>query len=88
MILGKDNERAACAEAREAALCGPGDAAAVARVQRHVAHCQACQAMQRRLEATRADLTAGDLPLDDLTRARMLDRLSGRLDDLAAGRYI
>jgi ferric-dicitrate binding protein FerR (iron transport regulator) len=82
----KRRERAACAGARDAELLGTADAATVARVSRHVARCPACQAERARLEALKADVRVEPAPLDDLTRARILDRLIPALDDLAAGR--
>jgi hypothetical protein len=86
MKLFRDTDRAACAEAREVALFGPADAGAAARVARHLQRCQACQAAGLRLDRVRAELTHDEGPLDDVTRARMRDRLAAQLDDLAASR--
>jgi ferric-dicitrate binding protein FerR (iron transport regulator) len=82
----KRRDRAACAEARDAELLGAADAATLARVSRHLVKCAACQAERGRLEALRADVRTDPAPLDDLTRARILDRLIPALDDLASGR--
>jgi TolA-binding protein len=76
--------RAACAETRDWLLLDTREPAAAARATRHLARCPTCQGEQARLQQLRADLES-DPPLDDVTRARMLDRLRPALDDLAAG---
>ncbi len=82
----RGDDHAACAEAREVALLGAADVGMAARVARHVARCAACQAEHARLDALRAAVRTDPAPLDDLTRARILDRLTPALDDLAATR--
>lgn len=78
--------RAACQEAQEVLLFGtaPAETTARARVDRHLGHCAACQAMRRSLDQRRAHVAAAARPLDDVHRARLLARLAPALDEEAA----
>ncbi|HVR63463.1 MAG TPA: FecR domain-containing protein, partial [Polyangia bacterium] len=79
---------AACREAQDALLLDAAgdarDATGRARIERHVEHCAACQAMQRSLGTLAADVRAAGQPLDDVRRARLLAQLAPALDDQAA----
>ena len=82
----RDGATAACDEARDAEVAGPLDPAAEARIARHLERCQACDERRRRLGQLRAEVVASDRPLDDVTRARVLERLASALDDHASSR--
>jgi hypothetical protein len=82
----RDGATAACDEARDAEVAGPLDPAAEARIARHLERCQACDERRRRLGQLRAEVVASDRPLDDVTRARVLERLASSLDDHASSR--